>query len=58
MKVLEVKGCRSSVVRALVAKASGPGFDSQATTKIFHILPLLFQTPLSERVSIYIEGDS
>ena len=27
MKVLEVVGCRSSVVRALVAKARGPGFD-------------------------------
>ena len=35
MKVLEVEGCRSSVVRALVAKASGPGFESPATTKIF-----------------------
>ncbi len=29
-------GCRSSVVRALVAKARGPGFDSLATTKFFH----------------------
>ncbi len=46
---------RSSVVRALVAKASGPGFESPATTKIFffHIFPLLFfQTPLGEKVSI------
>ncbi len=32
MKVLEVMGCRSSVVRALVAKARGPMFDSLATT--------------------------
>ncbi len=35
MKVLEVVGCHSSVARALVAKARGPGFDSPATTKIF-----------------------
>ena len=35
MRVLEVEGCHSSVVRALVAKASGPGFESPATTKIF-----------------------
>ena len=46
MRVLEVEGCRSSVVRALVAKASGPGFESPATTKIFHIFPLLFSRPL------------
>ncbi len=26
---LEIVGCHSSVVRALLAKASGPGFDSQ-----------------------------
>ncbi len=42
MKVLEVVGCRSSVVRALVAKASGPGFDSPATTKIFSHFFLCF----------------
>ncbi len=30
MRVLEVVGSRSSVVGALVAKASGPGFDSPA----------------------------
>ncbi len=35
MRVLEVEGCRSSVVRALVAKVSGPGFKSPATTKVF-----------------------
>ncbi len=35
MKVLEVVGCRSSVVRALMAKARSPGFNSPATTKIF-----------------------
>ena len=35
VKVLEVVGCRSSVVRALVAKARVPGFDSPVTTKIF-----------------------
>ncbi len=35
MKVLEVEGCRSSVTRAPVAKARGPGFDSLATTEIF-----------------------
>ncbi len=34
-KVLEVVGCCSSVARALVANARGPGFDSPATTKIF-----------------------
>ncbi len=33
MKVLEVIGCHSSVVRALVARV--PGFDFLATTKIF-----------------------
>ncbi len=42
MRVLEVEGCRSSVVRALVAKARGPGFESLATTKgFFHFFPLL-----------------
>ncbi len=29
VKVLEVEGCRSSVVIAQVAEASGPGFDSR-----------------------------
>ncbi len=54
MRVLEVEGCRSSVVRALVAKASGPGFESTATTKIFsHFSFAFFQTPLGEKVSIY-----
>ncbi len=33
MTVLEVEGCRS-VVRVLVARASGPGFDSPATTEM------------------------
>ncbi len=48
--VLEVEGCRSSVVRALVAKAGGSGFDSQPQLRFFfHILPLLL---LSEKVSI------
>ncbi len=42
MKVLEVEGCRSSVVRALVAKASGPGFESPVTTKIFFTFFLCF----------------
>ncbi len=37
MKVLEVEACHSSVARALVAKAGGPGFNSLATTKI--VLP-------------------
>ncbi len=41
MEVLE-----SSVVRALVAKASGPGFNSPATTKIFfHIFLCFFPDP-------------
>ncbi len=34
MKVLEVEGCRSSMARALLTKASGPGFNSPVTTKI------------------------
>ncbi len=41
MKVLEIVGCHSSVASTLVTKAKVPGFDSPATTKIFHILPLL-----------------
>ncbi len=54
VKVLEVEGCHSSVVRALVAKASGPGFESPATTKIFsHFSFAFFQTPLGEKVSFY-----
>ncbi len=53
MKVLEVNGCRSSVVRALVVKVSGPGFESPATTKIFsHFSFGFLQTPLGEKVSI------
>ncbi len=53
MGVLEVEGCRSSVVRALVAKASGPGLESPATTKIFSRFSFaFFQTPLGEKVSI------
>ncbi len=42
MKVFEVVGCCSSVARAQLAKASGPGFNSPVTTEIFHTLPLLF----------------
>ncbi len=47
-------GCPSLVVRALVAEASGPGFESPATTKIFFtfILCFFFQTPLDDKVSI------
>ncbi len=53
VKVLEVVGCRSSVVRTLVAKASGPGFDSPVTTKIFSHSSFAFsKTPLGEKVSI------
>ncbi len=38
-----------------LAKASGPGFESPATTKIFsHFSFAFFQTPLGEKVSIYI----
>ncbi len=49
--ILEVEGCCSSVVRALVAKASGPGFKSPATTKIFSNFSFaFFQTPLGEKV--------
>ncbi len=40
--VLEVEGCRSSAVRALVAKASGSGFDFPATTKIVFTFCLCF----------------
>ncbi len=42
---LEVEGCRSSVVSALVAKAGGPGFESPATTKIFFTFFLCFFFP-------------
>ncbi len=35
MKVLKVEGCCSSVARALVAKARGPGLDYPVTTEIF-----------------------
>ncbi len=53
MKVLEVEGCRSSEVRALVAKASGPEFQSQRQLRFFSHFPLLFlQIPLGEKVSI------
>ncbi len=53
MRVLEVEGCRSSVVRALVAKARGPWFDSSATTEIFsHFTFASLKTPLSEKGSI------
>ncbi len=52
MKVLEVEGCRSSVDRAPVAKAGGPGFESPATTKIFIHSFAFFQTPSGEKVSI------
>ncbi len=53
MRVLEVEGCRSSVDTALVAEASGPGFETPATTKIFSHFPFaFFQTPLGEKVSI------
>ncbi len=41
VRVLEIVGGHSSVVRALVAKARVPEFDSLAMTKTFHILPLL-----------------
>ncbi len=40
-------GCRSSVARALVAKASGPGFNSPVATEIFHILPLFYIDPFN-----------
>ncbi len=53
MKVLEVEGCRSSVVRAPLAEAGGPGFEYPATIKIFsHFSFAFFQTPLGEKVSI------
>ncbi len=40
VKVLEVEGCRSSsVVRALVAEASGPGFDTQRLPRFFIFFP-------------------
>ncbi len=53
MKVLEVEGCRSSVIRALVAEAGGPGFESPATTTIFHCFSFAFvQTPLGEKLPI------
>ncbi len=49
---LEVEGCGSSVVRALMAKA-GPGFESPATTNIFFTFSFaFFQTPSGDKVSI------
>ncbi len=54
MKVLEVVACRISVVKALVAKASGPGFYSPATTKIAsHFSFTFFWKP---KVSIYLSS--
>ncbi len=51
LKVLEVEGCCSSVVRALVVKASGTGFKSPATTMIFlHCSFAFFWTALGEKV--------
>ncbi len=45
-EVLEVVGCHISVVKALVATTSGPGFDSPATIKIVsHYSFTFFQTP-------------
>ncbi len=49
MKVLEVEGCCSSVVRALVAEANGPRFDSLRRPRFFHFFPLLFSRPLYVR---------
>ncbi len=46
VKVLEVEGCHSSVVRALVAEASGPGFNSRRQPRFFIFFPLLFSRPL------------
>ncbi len=46
VRVLEVEGCRSSVVIALVAKASGPGFDSRRQLRFFHTFPLLISRPV------------
>ncbi len=45
MKVLEVEGCHSSVVRALVAEASGPGFDSRDDQDFSFFSFAFFQTP-------------
>ncbi len=46
-RVLEVEGCRSSVVRALVAKASGlMGSNPRRQLRFFHIFPLPFSRPL------------
>ncbi len=42
MRVLEVEGCRSSVVRALVAEASSPGFDSRGQPRLFFFFFLCF----------------
>ena len=45
MKVLEVEGCRSSVVRVLVAKASSPGFDSWRQPRFFIFSFTFFPDP-------------
>ena len=39
------EGCRISMVRALVAEASGPGFDSWWQPRFFIFFPLLFPDP-------------
>ncbi len=49
----EVEGCRSSMVRALVVKASGPGFNPGDNQDFFtFFLCFFFQIPLGEKVSI------
>ncbi len=45
MKVLEVEGCRSSVVKALMAEASGPGFDSRRQPRFFIFFLCFFPDP-------------
>ena len=51
MRVLEIVGCRSSVVRALVAKTRVPGFNS-LTQDFFTFSSAFPQTPVNEKVSI------
>ncbi len=45
VKVLEAKGCRNSMVRALVAEASGPGFDSRQQLRFFTFFLTFFTDP-------------
>ncbi len=56
MKVLEVVGCRSSVVRALVAKVRGHWFDTPVTTNIFSHFTFAFD--LERVILVFMKGQN